>query len=318
MKFIFSILFTTCFTHYCLSQNLKYYLDTKDQITDSTHAVSYMIVFEKTQKDTLFRMKQFSLENLLIIEGAFKDEALSIPHGEYIYYTIIRESSNGSFSKANNYKDTTYHKPIAHFIDARGKFVNGKMNGEWLHYFKNESIKRVETFENDILNGSYKEFWENGQLMLSGNYKNGIKNGIWLQDGGLYEVTFVDGKSVNKKLNKVVQSQQLKEKKELQLKIKEVSKYDVAARPKGNFRYDLREFLILQNFNAIANEEAKVSFIVKEDGKLSEPTVTGLSDMTLMVKIKEFFAKAQLWYPGTTGIDKKPTVNYIQYRLRYL
>ncbi|TCC91676.1 hypothetical protein EZ428_07920 [Pedobacter frigiditerrae] len=318
MKLILSFFFVFGLNQFGFSQNLKYYLDKTDQVADSAKATSYIVVFAKTNSDTVYRMEQYSLENLLIVSGSFKDEALSIPHGKYVYYIISRETKKGSFSKANNYQDTTYNKPIGHYLDAKGEFLNGKMNGEWLHYFKNESVKRVETFNNDVLNGSYREFWENGKLMLSGNYKNGVKDGVWQQDGGLYEITYQDGKSVGKKLNKEVQAQQEKDRREFQQKIKETSKYDVQARPKGDFKSDLRRFLSLENFNAIANEEAKVSFIVKEDGKLSEPTVTGLSDSTLMMKIKDFFMKTEAWFPGTTGIDKKPTVNYIQYTLRYL
>ncbi len=154
--------------------------------------------------------------------------------------------------------------------------------------------------------------------MLAGNYKNGLKDGVWLQDGGLYDVTYLEGKNIDKKLNKVVQAQQEKDRQDLRLKIKEASKYDVPAKPRGDFKAELRRYLSVANFNEIVNEEARVSFIVKEDGRLSEPTVTGLSDSTLMEKIKTFFIQAPSWYPGTTGIDKKPTVNYIQYRLRYL
>ncbi len=113
------------------AQNVKYFLDKNDQLTDSAKAASYMVVYAKTPTDTVYKMEQYSLENLLMVTGAFKDQALSIPHGQYAYYIINRETKNGSFSKANNYQDTTYRKPIDHFLDARGTFINGKMNGEW-------------------------------------------------------------------------------------------------------------------------------------------------------------------------------------------
>lgn len=318
MKIFLLIVFISIWTNFSYAQNSKFFLDKDDQITDSVKAKSYMILYERKLTDTVYYMKQFSLENLLMVEGSFKDEALSVPHGIYSYYIIHRETKNGSFSKANNYQDTSYHKPLSHYLDARGLFINGKMNGEWLHFFSNGDVKRVETFKDEVLDGTYREFWGNAKMMLSGNYKNNKREGVWLQDGGLYEVTYKEGKSESKKLNKDIQSQQEKEKKELDKKLKEASKYDVQARPKGDFRSELRNFMSFNNYNSIINEEAKVRFIVKEDGKISEPTVTGLSDMTLVSKIKEFFLTANSWYPGTTGIDKKPVVNFVVYSLRYL
>lgn len=301
------------------AQSKKFFLSKDDRITDSVKAKSYMLVFNKTESDSVYHMKQYSLEDLIIVSGSFKDDALSIPHGLYMYYQINREFKNGSFSKADNYKeDDSYKKPIAHYLSSKGKFLNGKMNGEWLHYAKNDTLKRVETFVNDVLDGPYKQFWENGRPMLSGNYKNGLREGTWIQDGGLYEITYEKGKVLSKNLNKVIQAQQEKEKRELEEKVREETRYYIQAKPKGDFKAELKKMMMQENSNKLVNEEAILSFIVKEDGTLSDPTITGLSDIKLMQKIKEFFKNAESWYPGTKGIDRKPTPNYIVYSLRYL
>ncbi len=278
-----------------LAQNVKYFLDKDNQITDSANAKSFMIVFEKLPNDTLYQMKQFSLENLMLISGSFEDAALSIPHGTYYYYEI---------SKAPNDQ-----KP-KRYLDKSGSFFKGKMQGVWTTYFADGSVKQVQTFRNDSLNGLHQIYAQNGKIVTEGNYQNGLREGKWIDKFGLNEVTYRNDKEVKRTVNKVMQ-------KEIENEAKERTKYDVRARPIGNFVSQLRDFMKQENHNNIVNENARVTFTVNENGEISNPIVSGMTDFVLMGKVKAFFLKLDKWHPGTTGKEKTPIKTLVTYTLFY-
>ena len=283
-----------------LAQNVKYFLDKDNQITDSANARSFMIVFEKLPNDTVYQMKQFSLENLMLISGSFEDAALSIPHGTYYYYEISRAQQNGP----NN------QKPITRYLDKSGSFFKGKMQGVWTSYFADGSVKQIQTFRNDELNGLYQIYGQNGKVMTEGNYQNGLREGKWIDRFGLHEVVYRNDKEVKRTVNKVLQ-------KEMENESRERTKYDVKARPIGNFVSQLRDFMKQENHNNIVNENASVTFTVNENGEISNPTVSGMTDFVLMGKVKAFFLKLDKWHPGTTGKEKTPVKTLVTYTLFY-
>jgi antitoxin component YwqK of YwqJK toxin-antitoxin module len=287
------------------AQNTTFYLDKNDQIIDSTKAVSFLIIANKAETDTIYQMRQFSLEKLLIVSGSFKDAALSVPHGTYYYYKIIRETPKGWVKGT----DTIYRKPISRHLEKTGLFLNGKMEGTWKAYYADGTLQQIENFKHDVLDGPYESFNPNGTSLIKGNYINGKREGMWMEREGLEEITYVNDVVTKRKKNKQMQE-------ELDTKMKERSKYDVSAKPKGDFRNELKRFMVIANPNGIGLENAKISLMVNEKGEISEPQISGLSDFTLMAKIKEFFLKSK-WYPGTSGKDKIPVRTLVSYTLAY-
>lgn len=314
MKIPIFILLSILFVNLVFAQDTKLFLDKNEQVVDSTKASSYMMITAKSDADSVYRVRQFSFENLLILSGSFKDQTLSIPHGEYSYYQILREIGKGSFSKANNYTDTVYRKPEEHFLDARGSFFDGKMNGEWLHFFKNGTIKRVENFNKEILVGKYKEYLQDGTVLLEGNYDNGQREGLWLERDGLNKLIYLNGKVISRKVDKDKEKQIKEERQKL---VKNEKDYLIAM-PIGDFRSDLKRFMQEEGKIGIIGEEAKVSFIVKEDGSISTPVVIGISNHILAEKIKSFFLQNDKWKPAKSGKDKIPVISRVVYTIRYL
>ena len=64
-------------------------------------------------------------------------------------------------------------------LKMKGKFLNGKREGEWKSYFANDQIQSTGTFGNGVRTGEVKIYHPNGNLMIEGFYKEGKEFGHW-------------------------------------------------------------------------------------------------------------------------------------------
>lgn len=82
-------------------------------------------------------------------------------------------------------------------------YINGVMEGPYIHYYASGKIHCVCRCKNDKIDGEYTEFYEDGSIKEELNYKDGKKHGqciYWKRDGFTRiskEVEYVDGEPMN-------------------------------------------------------------------------------------------------------------------------
>lgn len=66
-------------------------------------------------------------------------------------------------------------------MEEKGSFKEGKKVGEWQSWYEDGTIKKIATYDNDILDGLYEEYNSNGIKILEGIYVNGLRDKEWSQ-----------------------------------------------------------------------------------------------------------------------------------------
>ncbi len=166
------------------------FFDAKDIVTsDSTIAASYGI-YGKVSGSDVYVFKKYDLDGFLLVTGAFKDEALRIPQGKFVYYDWI-----DPYESFKNQEAVARGKE--RYITLTGNFENGLREGQWTSYYENGEVKNVAFYHKDLLNGDYKSFDTHGDLKESGKFVNNKKEGEWLFKGGLQVVKFENDKAVS-------------------------------------------------------------------------------------------------------------------------
>jgi antitoxin component YwqK of YwqJK toxin-antitoxin module len=68
--------------------------------------------------------------------------------------------------------------------EPKGQLLDGRKNGEWMTYFKNGQIARLDNYKNDTLHGRQIWYTPDGQYNLRANYNMGIKvDSFFMYDG---------------------------------------------------------------------------------------------------------------------------------------
>ena len=166
------------------------FFDVKEQVTtDSTKANSYAI-YGRVTGENLWVFKKYDLNDYLTVSGAFKDEALQIPHGKFVYYDWINPY-DGFINQE------TVAKGKERYIKLSGNFEDGLRQGQWLSYYVNGQVKSVVNYEKGMAHGEFKSFNTKGDLEESGKFVNDLKEGEWLLKGGLTVVTFKNDKIIS-------------------------------------------------------------------------------------------------------------------------
>jgi hypothetical protein len=188
-KILIILLFVLC--SFCGYGQVKtVFFDAKDKITtDSTKANSYAI-YGKVTGDSLLAFKKYDLDGYLLVSGTFKDEALTIPQGKFVYYDWI--DPNDNFRNME-----TVARGKERFIVLSGNFENGLRQGQWLTFYENGEVKNVMNYDKNVLQGAFKTFDNEGKLLESGEFVNNKKEGVWTLKGGLQVVTFKNDKVVS-------------------------------------------------------------------------------------------------------------------------
>ena len=138
-------------------------------VSDPEYATSYGIV-GKLSSDSIYVLKRYDLDDNLLMTGQFKDDILTIPHGDFLFYSDVT-----TFNIANS----TYFnlKGKTRFISQRGKFVEGYEQGAWYFYFPNGSISQQMNFRNGLLEGEFVVYSPKGRKETVGKYADGKKHG---------------------------------------------------------------------------------------------------------------------------------------------
>ncbi|MBV6644301.1 MAG: toxin-antitoxin system YwqK family antitoxin [Cyclobacteriaceae bacterium] len=77
-------------------------------------------------------------------------------------------------------------------MEEKGSFKEGKKVGEWQSWYEDGTIKKIATYDDDILDGPYEEYNSNGIKILEGIYANGLRIKEWNQwseSGDLLSIT---------------------------------------------------------------------------------------------------------------------------------
>ncbi len=102
-----------------------------------------------------------------------------------------------TFSNKGRVADLVYYSQAGNVI-SKGRLVNRKREGTWLHYHKNSSkVLTEENYKEDKLNGKQTTFYDNGHVAETTEYVEGKKEGKQLvysvKDILIKEFTYQNG-----------------------------------------------------------------------------------------------------------------------------
>lgn len=166
-----------------------------DTTLASSLATSFA-VYGKLSNDSLYSFKRYDILNNLMVTGSFKDEALSIPHGKFIFYSDV-ETFNDTHNTAFPYTDKNI------FISEEGQYENGLSIGKWIGYYPNGKILMSINYENGLKQGKFISYDEKGRVEVLGTFVDDKKEGEWLFKRGKKKVFYVNDieqKKVNGKI----------------------------------------------------------------------------------------------------------------------
>jgi hypothetical protein len=164
-----------------------YYLGEKvmlDTTLASSLATSFAI-YGKLTNDSLYSFKRYDIRNNLMITGSFKDEALSIPHGKFTYYSDV-ETFNDTHNTVFPYADKNI------FVSEEGQYDNGLSIGKWIGYYPDGKIFATVNFQNGLKQGEFVAYDENGRVQTFGIFKDDKKEGEWLLKRGKKKIFYVN------------------------------------------------------------------------------------------------------------------------------
>jgi len=166
-KYVYLLAFLMI-SHQLFAQTKKVFVTKSGSYTaNSDKAVSYLLV-QQLSGDSAYLAKQYNMNNALMVKGTYKDAALTIPNGKFVYYTPDDNSA------------TSYASTV-------GYFVNGKRTGNWSEFALNGQTTLEYSFENNVLNGPYKTYDAISGIRGEGNMVNGKLAGDykWYNNDGL-------------------------------------------------------------------------------------------------------------------------------------
>lgn len=111
---------------------------------------------------------------LLIIGCNPTPESTTQSTGDFTGYTIT-EMTNGA-------QRATKKAPEG-FISEMGHIVNGKKEGQWIYYDKNNNITKSENYINGVLNGAVVDL-RNGRVQSVTHYLGGELDGRYIKYAG--------------------------------------------------------------------------------------------------------------------------------------
>jgi hypothetical protein len=98
MKYLYLFLFIFYYQS-SLSQTLKTYISSDGCFIDGPKKASSYILVQKLE-DSVYDIKQYSLDNKIIMKGYYKDKELNIPNGKFFYY---QKNIDSNFVKQQGY-----------------------------------------------------------------------------------------------------------------------------------------------------------------------------------------------------------------------
>lgn len=96
------------------------------------------------------------------------------------YYKFVRINLTSEYEN-DELNGISIHKDSLGNIIKQGTYLNGKRNGKWTEYYKDEDdkMKLEATYKDDNLDGAYVLFNDKDKIQTKGLYRSGKKTGIW-------------------------------------------------------------------------------------------------------------------------------------------
>jgi len=283
-----SILFILT-AHAVQAQTTRLYFDVNlNPVTDSTKAATKVLLSKYADDTSLWAASQYTMKNRLMVEGVYKDRALTIPNGDFKYY---------------------FNEDTTHYLRMSGGFFNGAKFGEWIEYYPDGKRKLLATYRNNILNGPYEAYTrgQHSEAIFKGQYLKGLKDGEWLLPSGVREI-YKDGVKT--------ETIDRRDPEEFAARAKKAMNFQDAREPYefGDYINDRLKFYFLTLPASNAIRSVVIEFTVNEDGKLSYGKVSGGLDNSYTDKIAKIIAQAPAWKPAKS--NGKPVSQHVTYTIR--
>lgn len=280
MKRTFSLIVFTLITYCVQAQSIRIFFNQHaDAVNDSSLAF-YKVILTKWPGDTsLWAASTYTMKNQLVVEGVYKDRAMTVPNGDFKYY---------------------YNQDSVHYLTESGGYFNGAKFGAWIKYFPDGKKKTLETYRDNVLNGPYETYSEySPDPVTMGQYVNGKKDGKWIFPSitDTYkddvEIAFEHNTSFDRE---IARRRRVEEKRKKEL-------HFIDARE----AYDFVEYMRPQlkayfgkwpPGNSI--KEITISFTVNEDGKLSNGELLMPAEKNDVDIIAKAINTAKPWKPATS------------------
>ncbi len=171
MKFFLPLVACLLLAMHVTGQVNKVYIDKDGKFLDGPKkAAAYLLVRKLSDSD--YSVQKYDLRDTILLKGEFKDMALTIPNGKFLYYEK---------KKIDRQFIGILHTDTNTFVAKVGFFRNGLKTGVWTE-FRKRGIKSCNyTFRDDKLNGRYQKFSkiQNDYVIEDGNYVDGLRDGVW-------------------------------------------------------------------------------------------------------------------------------------------
>jgi len=146
--------------------------------TLSPDSANSYIMYEPVA-DSLWSMRQFSMDHMIMTSGYYADEAMTTPHGKFTYYQYFSGGQRVTYDFEKRKYDTIKYE-ASNYISKSGYFVNGKRNGKWEVYNMHGKIYQICFYRDDKLSGLMREYDDDGkQILEEGFMKDDYRDGNW-------------------------------------------------------------------------------------------------------------------------------------------
>lgn len=159
----------------------------------STKNIKLLKVFNSDDREGIKSYINDLRDNQRIVENVKKRISESIDFKKYVGVNSIKESEqpkkklftprNLSNDENNRYIQWNNEQPIK---TIRGKKIRinqfnfeGVKKGYWMEYYEHGGLEAKGNYVNGKMNGYWMVYHDNGNLEAKGNYINGKRDGIW-------------------------------------------------------------------------------------------------------------------------------------------
>jgi len=111
-------------------------------------------------------------------EGLYYKKHTDIPFTGEVTGVWKGRFENGKFE--GNWEKYFPRSYGAYDLDNAGSYKNGKKEGDWVYYHNNGQLYAKGSYKNGEHEGDWVYYHNNGRLSMKGSYKNGEYEGEWV------------------------------------------------------------------------------------------------------------------------------------------
>ncbi len=207
---ILFILFCTIVVH--AQKEYKLYFDNNNKYCNEASATRYMLATLQPDGTPVGKVKTYDMQNHVLADEEYSHIDINNKN-KNIRHGLCQWVDENKIAHIGNFKNGLADGEDKEFVMdnltntwrlfAFGNMTNGKKNGEWKYWYRNENIKEHGNFISDKREGKWTSYWDNkikqqeatyknnsldgkateyntdGQLSSTGNYIGGKKEGEW-------------------------------------------------------------------------------------------------------------------------------------------